>query len=59
MKRASKYGKPRTVRFRRYNDTAVQKYVLDHNDVTISDVVNDAVECFLRNPKCLAHRRNK
>lgn len=56
MVKRSEYGKPHGVRFVKELEKEFLAYCALHekNEAT---VIHEAVECFLRNPNCLAKRR--
>jgi len=58
MTRVSRYGKPHAVRFKKAINKALITFCIE-KEVNESDVIQEAVECFLMNPKCLARKRLK
>lgn len=55
--RVTKYSKPYGVRFTKRVESELIKYRVNHPELNRSDVIQNAVECFLFNKKCLAKRR--
>jgi hypothetical protein len=55
--RASEYGKPHAVRFKKEIDKKLAVYCLENPNKRPSSIIQDAVECFLMNPNCKAKRR--
>ena len=58
MARVKRYSeRPHPVRFHKRIDAELAKYLSNHPDVTKSDIIQNAVECFLCNKKCKARLR--
>jgi hypothetical protein len=56
MGRVSRYGKPHAVRFKKVVDKALITFCIE-KELNESDVIQEAVECFLMNHKCSARKR--
>ena len=56
MPRISEYGKSYGVRFKKKVEKELTKYCIER-EVNPSTPIQEAVECFLMNPKCKARRR--
>ncbi|MFA4991388.1 MAG: hypothetical protein WC569_02290 [Candidatus Omnitrophota bacterium] len=56
--RIKKYSKGAyAVRFKIHVEKALLKYIAKHPETSKSDIIQNAVECWLFNKKCLAKRR--
>lgn len=55
MTRITKYGKPYSARFLKHTEKDLLKYCLDR-ELNPSDVIHDAVECFLHTKNCKARK---
>jgi hypothetical protein len=56
MTKVSRYGKPHGVRFIKDVEKALLA-LCKKREVNESNIIQEAVECYLLNPKCVARRR--
>ena len=56
MTRERRYGRPKATRFRLAVDQHLEKFC-EEKKISPSRVIQEAVECFLFNPKCQARKR--
>ena len=56
MPRLVRFGKPYAVRFRKELEKDLITLCIN-NEINESEVIQQAVECFLKNSKCFARRR--
>lgn len=58
MPREKRYGDPRATRFKIFVDKRLKKFCKESEGrVRPSDVIQEAVECYLFHPKCQARKR--